>query len=349
MSFHADNTAFETWLRCQCAVIEPDLDYKHERMKKSPFAFLRATFFRWAKRIARVCPDLRDAPSVLCVGDTHTENFGTWRDAEGRLVWGVNDFDEAAVMPYVFDLVRLAASVRLAPHVMIGGREAADALLEGYRTGLLEPRPTLLDQQETWMRPYVACSDDDREKFWDELHAHPDAEPPGTVANILTRNLPPDAHPIRFASRRKGGGGLGRPRYLAVAGWRGGTIVREAKALVPSTWDWAHCEAAPPQFLKLANGKFRAPDPFLDLKEKFLLRRIASDSRKIDLGDDAGAKLKTNLLRAMGFDLGAIHAATDGAPVRIQHDLGMRKADWLHSAAKAAAADVERDFEEWAG
>ena len=53
--------------------------------------------------------------SVLSVGDLHLENFGTWRDADGRLVWGVNDFDEAAVMPYVLDLVRLVTSIQLAP------------------------------------------------------------------------------------------------------------------------------------------------------------------------------------------------------------------------------------------
>ena len=54
------------------------------------------------------------APQVLAVGDLHTENFGTWRDGEGRLVWGINDFDEVAVMPYTLDLVRLAASARMA-------------------------------------------------------------------------------------------------------------------------------------------------------------------------------------------------------------------------------------------
>ena len=45
------------------------------------------------------------------VGDLHVENFGTWRDVEGRLVWGVNDFDEAYALPYTNDLVRLVASV----------------------------------------------------------------------------------------------------------------------------------------------------------------------------------------------------------------------------------------------
>jgi hypothetical protein len=41
-------------------------------------------------------------------GDLHVENFGTWRDVEGGLVWCMNDFDEVCRMPYTIDLVRLA-------------------------------------------------------------------------------------------------------------------------------------------------------------------------------------------------------------------------------------------------
>src|SRR5262249_17503290 len=158
--FKRDNTAYEDWLRAQCErigcrVVEADLKYKHARMKESAFVFLRATFFRWAKRIEGLCPELADAPAVLSIGDTHVENFGTWRDAEGRLIWGVNDFDEAAAIPYPFDLVRLATSIRLAEGPGTGNRAAAAALLRGYHKGFGEPRPTLLDEQETWMREYV--------------------------------------------------------------------------------------------------------------------------------------------------------------------------------------------------
>jgi hypothetical protein len=46
----------------------------------------------------RRAPENAGAPVVTGVGDLHVENFGTWRDADARLVWGVNDFDEAAVM-----------------------------------------------------------------------------------------------------------------------------------------------------------------------------------------------------------------------------------------------------------
>src|SRR5262245_63634796 len=133
MSFVKDNKAFEKWLASQCEIVRPDIKYKHHRMKKSAFIFLRATYFRWARKIGDWCPELMDAPSVLSIGDLHLENFGTWRDADGRLVWGVNDFDEAAVMPYVLDLVRLASSVRLAPDLALNNRAAAEAILKGYR------------------------------------------------------------------------------------------------------------------------------------------------------------------------------------------------------------------------
>ncbi len=51
---------------------------------------------------------------MLGVGDLHVENFGTWRDGEGRLIWGINDFDEATTLPYTNDLVRLCASALIA-------------------------------------------------------------------------------------------------------------------------------------------------------------------------------------------------------------------------------------------
>ena len=51
MSFVRDNKAFETWLAEHCDVVRGDIRYKHEQMKKSAFVFLRATYFRWARKI----------------------------------------------------------------------------------------------------------------------------------------------------------------------------------------------------------------------------------------------------------------------------------------------------------
>ena len=99
-SIKASAKAYEAWLAAALGgeLVEADLAEKHDRMRDGPFPFLRATYWRWAETVLEVCPDLASAPKVLAIGDTHVENFGCWRDAEGRLVWGANDFDDAAVM-----------------------------------------------------------------------------------------------------------------------------------------------------------------------------------------------------------------------------------------------------------
>ena len=106
--------SYESWLARHTAVVRKDLRLKHERLAESPFVFLRGTFYRWIQQWPAVCAKVADAPLVLSVGDLHIENFGTWRDVEGRLVWGVNDLDEACALPYTHDLVRLATSAVLA-------------------------------------------------------------------------------------------------------------------------------------------------------------------------------------------------------------------------------------------
>jgi hypothetical protein len=348
MPFREDNAAFETWLGSQCKLVAEDVCYKHKRMKKSAFIFLRATYFRWAKTIGTLCPELMNAPQVLSVGDLHLENFGTWRDADGRLVWGVNDFDEAAVMPYLLDLVRLAASARLAPDLAVSNRVVAAALLRGYRDGLAKPQPALLDEGETWLRPFAIGAEAASAKFWDRVQDLPTAKPPPNVAKALTKSLPKGAKIIRFTTRVAGGGSLGRPRFVVIADWRGGRVLREAKALVPSGWIWANGgRDRTSDVLALANGKYRAPDPFLDVAGKFIIRRIAADSHKVELGDDAGSKLRVDFLRAMAFDLASIHAAGIGRPASLQRDLDKRPRDWLYDAAKTAATAVERDYDEW--
>ena len=126
---------YEDWLRKQLHgdVLEQDLAKKHDQMWESAFVFLRATYWRWAETIFDVCPDLAGGTQVLAVGDIHIENYGTWRDGDGRLAWGVNDFDEAAEMPYVLDLVRLAASALLGSgRRRITDEEICAAILNGY-------------------------------------------------------------------------------------------------------------------------------------------------------------------------------------------------------------------------
>src|SRR5215471_560685 len=129
----------ERWAGRQVQLISSDLALKHQHMAEAVFPFLRATFYRWTQLWPLVCPDLAKAPEVLIVGDLHVENFGTWRDTEGRLVWGVNDFDEAWPGAYAVDLVRLVTSAYLAindQHLSVSRKEAREAIESGYRDSI---------------------------------------------------------------------------------------------------------------------------------------------------------------------------------------------------------------------
>jgi hypothetical protein len=197
------------------------------------------------------------------------------------------------------------------------------------------------------MRPHVECRDKERKTFWEEIGCLPTVSPPADVAANLNLSVPQDAEVLRFASRTAGDGSLGRSRYVVVANWRGSRVVREAKALVPSAWEWAHGNiSAKPWFADLAGGKYRSPDPFLHVRGNFIFRRIGPDFRKVELGEP-GKLLEVKLLEAMGFDLGAIHAADALRASAVKNDLAKRRAGWLYAMAKVAALAVEQDYERW--
>src|ERR1700741_4723936 len=105
---------FEKWASRHVHMVRSDVKLKHRNMAKAAFPFFRATFYRWAQWWPLICPELARAPQVLAVGDLHIENFGPWGDIEGRLIWGVKDFDEAWPAAYTVDLVRLVSSGYLA-------------------------------------------------------------------------------------------------------------------------------------------------------------------------------------------------------------------------------------------
>ena len=90
---------------------------KFRKMAASPFAFYRgsASLF-YADQTGSYADDrfLDERTSRVWIhGDLHAENFGTYMNSSGQLVFNVNDFDEAYVGPFSWDLKRFAASVAL--------------------------------------------------------------------------------------------------------------------------------------------------------------------------------------------------------------------------------------------
>ena len=158
---HASTRANEQWLRATLGaeVVEADLVARRAKLADKPFTYLRAAYWRWVELLPESWGPKRPGMAVLAVGDVHLENFGTWRDGEGRLVWGVNDFDEAAVMPWPLDLLRLATSAHMAHDDPDAGDAATDAvataIMDGYTKGLKRPRPIILDHDFAWLRQTV--------------------------------------------------------------------------------------------------------------------------------------------------------------------------------------------------
>src|SRR5262249_32491221 len=198
------------------------------------FPFLRATYYRWAEVWPNVCRDLVSAPEALSVGDLHVENFGTWRDADGRLIWGINDFDEASWLPYTNDLVRLTASANMAidaDHIALDRKTACAALLAGYQKGLeAGGRPYVLAEDHAALREMARHRLRNPESFWDKLSGLKPIQGkiPNSARKAITRMLPHPDLPHVVVHRVAGLGSLGRPRYVAIREWRGGQIPRAA-------------------------------------------------------------------------------------------------------------------------
>lgn len=127
---------------------------KYRAMAADPFAFYRGT-------ACLFYADLRDREDrwadertgrVWVQGDLHAENFGTYMNGEGILVFDVNDYDEAYLGHFTWDLQRLAASL-----AVMGWTKA---LPDGDITHLIE----------TYVRAYLdqvhSFVDSDRDHEW---------------------------------------------------------------------------------------------------------------------------------------------------------------------------------------
>jgi len=351
--FIESKNAYESWLlrELKDEAVPADLKEKNRLMRASPFVFLRGTYWRWAELTPELFPDLMTAPEVLAVGDIHLENFGTWRDADGRLVWGVNDFDEAAAMPYALDLVRLAASAVLGGD---DGRGAIDritgAILSGYRKGLAAPCAVVLDRDWAWLRAEVVVPEDRRAKFWKRIDARTCEPAPERFRRVLAAAMPEPNLQFDTARRIAGTGSLGRPRWVGVADWCGAPIVREAKALTVSGWCLARGEAkAQIRCGEIAAGRFRAPDPWYRVEKDIVVRRLSPNNRKIEADKRGDFLLEPEAHEAMGFEIANVHLGTapSGLAETIAGDLASRKKGWLASATESAVAAVAADFKEF--
>ena len=347
---------YESWLSRRTTIVAPDLKLKHQFMATTAFPFLRATFYRWLQIWTEVCREASHAPHVLAVGDLHIENFGTWRDVDGRLAWGINDFDEVSHMPYTIDLVRLAASALLAgdaERLSVKPRQMTEAILEGYSVCLARGgRPFVLSTWPNWLRNICLKNIREGAYFWEGLSELPKIDRkhvPAEARAAIERMMPEKGLSYGYARRGAGLGSRGHQRFVAVADWRGGYIAREAKSLVPSAAVWLRGDhkGGPILYADVLRRANRCPDPCFRVDGKWIVRRLSPSCRKIHI-ENLPEKLKEErLLYSMGWETANVHLGTPLAIPDVRKDLKRRKSDWLFEAARDMVKAVRRDWKKW--
>lgn len=88
---------------------------KFRKMASSPFAFYRgSTALFYADLSQDDDPFLNERTSRVWIqGDLHAENFGTYMNGARKLIFDVNDFDEATLAPFTWDVKRFCTSLAL--------------------------------------------------------------------------------------------------------------------------------------------------------------------------------------------------------------------------------------------
>jgi hypothetical protein len=341
---------YEAWIERHLRILGEDLKLKHQEMRSGPFPYFRATYYRWAQVWASVCGKAARAPRALAVGDLHVENFGTWRDVEGRLVWGINDFDEVWRLPYTNDLIRLATSALLA-EMACDHKLGTEAILKGYHEALdAGGRAFVLAEHHPSLRQMATARLHEPEAYWAKLHALQESseDPPAGVQKAIDRMMPERGMKWKVAHRIAGLGSLGRERWVCMAEYNGGTVAREAKALAPSACLWAERGkgTAPIHYQEVLDRSVRSRDPFVRLQKRWIVRRLAPDCSRIELSALPKDRDELRLLHAMGWETANVHLGTQKARV-LQADLQKRPRGWLLAAARKMQKAMLADFEEY--
>jgi hypothetical protein len=234
---HEVTSAYEDWLGGHIPLDASELRRKHTEMAAHEYRFLRGSYYVWLVRVAELVPETLDSVRLPVVGDLHVENFGTWRDDDQVRRWGINDFDELACGAVLPDLVRLATSAVLAPHITLADKDVCRIVLEAWSGATPRIAVDLEEKGAGHLRALVP-EFDDAKRFYRQLASGAPADVPAAVAaaamGVAEKGWAPTWH-VHVA----GTGSLGHRRVVGVGPASDGKQhAREAKQLGPGTSEW---------------------------------------------------------------------------------------------------------------
>ena len=123
---------------------------KFRKMAADPFAFYRGSaclFYADMRDLEDRWADERTG-RVWIHGDLHAENFGTYMNANGVLTFDVNDFDEAYLGHFSWDLRRFVASLALMGWQKALPEDAVRELAAGYLRAYVERVHVYVEEED---------------------------------------------------------------------------------------------------------------------------------------------------------------------------------------------------------
>ena len=240
------------------------LAMKYRKMAQSAFIFLRGACHLYYAAL----PDsnlTRNAPLVWCCGDLHFENFGSYKGDNRLVYFDINDFDEAALAPATWDMLRLLSSLQCGATELHATQKEIAAVSEScvtaYQQALLKGKPLWVEAETSsglindllsslQKRPRAAfldkrttCQGKQRQLNIDGEKALPaSAEERHSVIEFMAQFAATQPDPAFYkvldvAQRIAGTGSLGVPRFVVLVEGKGspdGNYLLDLKAARPS-------------------------------------------------------------------------------------------------------------------
>lgn len=112
------NTVKQSLVQFNQTINSTDRAAKYQKMAASPFIFYRGTAHLYYQDLAAQSeiaanPYAINSAKTWIQGDMHVQNYGAFHDDENTIVYDLNDFDEAWIASYLYDVYRNAASIAL--------------------------------------------------------------------------------------------------------------------------------------------------------------------------------------------------------------------------------------------
>ena len=126
------------------------LKMKYDKMAQNSFIFLRGACHLFYESLPD-SPLFRDVPLAWCCGDLHFENVGSYKGDNRLVYFDINDYDEAALAPVTWDIVRLLTSIQCGAEALKATHAetlaVSQACLESYRSALIYGKPLWVERE----------------------------------------------------------------------------------------------------------------------------------------------------------------------------------------------------------